>query len=61
MTALTSHSNLPYILGNSDDFRLGNGCFLLGNMGAGISERLGHITQLEFLRYGPRGEITETK
>jgi len=46
-------------IGNSDELRVGNAYMLIGNFQAGISVRIGHITQLELIRYGAKGEILQ--
>jgi len=46
-----------YVIGNSDDFRIVSQVILPANFQTGLSIRLGHITQLDFVRYGPDGEV----
>jgi S1-C subfamily serine protease len=48
-----------YSLGNSEDFRIVNQVIVPSNFQTGLNIRLGYITQLEFVRYGPSGEVAE--
>lgn len=50
----------PFKIGNSDDFKVGDFVFLLGNFQTGLNIRTGYITQLNFVRYGIRGEVSST-
>lgn len=47
----------PYAIGNSDDFKIVSQVILPANFQTGLSIRLGYITQLDFVRYGPNGEV----
>jgi len=47
----------PYVIGNSDDFKIVSQIILPANFQTGLSIRLGYITQLDFVRYGPNGEV----
>lgn len=46
----------PFSIGNSDELKIGNVAFLLGNFQTGFSVRMGNVTQLEFTTYGSKGE-----
>lgn len=48
-----------YSIGNSDDFRIANLVILPANFQTGLNIRIGYITQLDFIRYGPKGEVAE--
>ena len=48
----------PFTVGNSDDFRVGDFVFLFGNFQTGLNIRTGYITQLDFVRYGAKGEVS---
>lgn len=48
-----------YPIGNSDDFRIANLVILPANFQTGLNIRIGYITQLDFIRYGPKGEVAE--
>jgi len=50
-----------YPIGNSKDFKIANLVILPANFQTGLNIRIGHITQLDFVRYGPEGEVTDTK
>ena len=50
--------HFPFTIGNSDDLKIGNFVFLFGNFQTGLNIRTGYITQLNFVRYGARGEIS---
>ncbi len=47
----------PFAIGNSEELRMGNVAFLLGDFQTGFSIRMGNVTQLEFTTYGSRGEV----
>ena len=49
----------PFTIGNSDDFKIGNFIFLLGNFQTGLNIRTGYVTQLNFIRYGAQGEVSD--
>jgi len=51
-------AHFPFTIGNSDDLKIGNFVFLFGNFQTGLNIRTGYITQLKFVRYGARGEIS---
>jgi S1-C subfamily serine protease len=48
----------PFTIGNSDEFKVGNFIFLLGNFQTGLNVRTGYVTQLNFIRYGTKGEVS---
>lgn len=48
-----------YPIGSSEDFRIANVVILPGDFHTGLNIRVGYITQLDFIRYGPKGEIVE--
>jgi S1-C subfamily serine protease len=48
-----------YAVGNSDDFRVANAIILPSNFQTGLNIRMGYLTQLDFVRYGQEGEVTE--
>ena len=48
-----------YAIGNSDDFRVANAIILPSNFQTGLNIRMGYLTQLNFVRYGQEGEVTE--
>jgi S1-C subfamily serine protease len=50
--------HFPFAIGNSDDFKIGNFVFLLGNFQTGLNIRTGYVTQLNFVGYGPGGEVS---
>ena len=50
--------HFPFEIGNSDDFKIGNFVFLLGNFQTGLNIRTGYVTQLNFVRYGAGGEVS---
>src|SRR4030067_3603655 len=50
--------HFPFTIGNSDDFKIGNFVFLFGNFQTGLNIRTGYVTQLNFVRYGARGEVS---
>ncbi len=50
-----------YPIGNSDDFRIANLVILPANFQTGLNIRIGYITQLDFVRYGPKGEVADTR
>jgi hypothetical protein len=50
--------HFPFLIGNSDDLKIGNFVFLFGNFQTGLNIRAGYVTQLNFVRYGVRGEIS---
>src|SRR4030067_228641 len=50
--------HFPFTIGNSDDFKIGNFVFLFGNFQTGLNIRAGYVTQLNFVRYGARGEVS---
>ncbi|OGP72701.1 MAG: hypothetical protein A2V86_12060 [Deltaproteobacteria bacterium RBG_16_49_23] len=50
--------HFPFTIGNSDDFKIGNFVFLFGNFQTGLNIRTGYVTQLNFVRYGPKGEVS---
>ncbi len=49
-----------FAIGNSDDFKIGNFVFLFGNFQTGLNIRTGYVTQLNFVRYGAEGEVSNT-
>ncbi len=48
-----------YSIGNSDDFRVANAIVLPSNFQTGLNIRMGYVTQLDFVRYGQQGEVTD--
>ena len=50
--------HFPFTIGNSDDLRIGNFLFLFGNFQTGWNIRSGYITQLNLVRYGDKGEVS---
>ena len=50
----------PFAIGNSEDFKVGNFVFLFGNFQTGLNIRTGYVTQLNFVRYGAEGEVSNT-
>jgi S1-C subfamily serine protease len=50
--------HFPFTIGNSDDMKIGNFLFLFGNFQTGLNIRSGYITQLNLVRYGTKGEVT---
>jgi S1-C subfamily serine protease len=58
LKAEKSIHHFPFTIGNSDDLRIGNFLFLLGNFQTGLNIRSGYITQLHVVRYGDRGEVS---
>ena len=58
LKALKSLIRFPFTIGNSDDLKIGNFVFLFGNFQTGLNIRTGYVTQLNFVRYGARGEIS---
>jgi len=50
--------HFPFTIGNSDDFKIGNFVFLFGNFQTGLNVRTGYVTQLNFVRYGAKGEVS---
>jgi hypothetical protein len=50
--------HFPFTIGNSDDFKIGNFVFLFGNFQTGLNIRTGYITQLNFVKYGVGGEVS---
>jgi len=50
--------HFPFAIGNSDDFKIGNFVFLIGNFQTGLNIRTGYVTQLNFVRYGAEGEVS---
>ncbi|OGP71534.1 MAG: hypothetical protein A2W09_01235 [Deltaproteobacteria bacterium RBG_16_50_11] len=52
--------HIPFTIGNSDDFKIGDFVFLFGNFQTGLNIRTGYVTQLNFVRYGERGEVSTT-
>jgi len=54
--------NAPwYSMGNSEDFRFANLAILPSNFQTGQNIRIGYITQLDFVKYGPKGEVADKK
>ena len=53
-------SHVPFRIGNSDEFKAGDFVFLFGNFQTGWNIRAGYLTQLDFVRYGARGEVSQT-
>jgi S1-C subfamily serine protease len=52
--------NPPYYsIGNSADLRTANLVVLPSNFQTGLSIRMGYITQLDFIQYGPNGEVAD--
>ncbi len=51
-------NHFPFALGNSDDFKIGNFVFLFGNFQTGLNVRTGYVTQVNFVRYGAEGEVS---
>ncbi len=52
--------HFPFAIGNSDDFKVGNFVFLFGNFQTGLNIRTGYVTQLNFVQYGAKGEVSNT-
>ncbi len=50
--------HFPFAIGNSDDFKIGDFVFLFGNFQTGWNIRTGYVTQLNFVRYGAGGEVS---
>lgn len=50
-----------YPIGNSKEFRITNLVVLPANFQTGLSIRIGYITQLDFIQYGPNGEVAEKR
>ncbi|OGP93603.1 MAG: hypothetical protein A2157_03700 [Deltaproteobacteria bacterium RBG_16_47_11] len=50
--------HFSFAIGNSDDFKVGNFVFLFGNFQTGLNVRTGYVTQLNFVRYGAKGEVS---
>lgn len=50
-----------YPIGNSKDFRIANLVILPANFQTGLNIRIGYITQLNFVKYGPEGEVADTR
>jgi len=50
--------HFPFAIANSDDFKIGNFVFLFGNFQTGLNIRTGYVTQLNFVRYGAEGEVS---
>jgi S1-C subfamily serine protease len=48
-----------YAIGDSDHFRVANAIILPSNFQTGLNIRMGYVTQLDFVRYGQEGEVTE--
>jgi len=48
-----------YPVGNSGDFRIANAVILPSNFQRGLNIRLGYVSQLDFIQYGPNGEIAD--
>lgn len=48
-----------FSMGSSEDFRVANLVILPSNFQTGWNIRMGHVTQLEFVRYGEKGEVSE--
>ena len=48
-----------YGIGDSDEFRVANAIILPSNFQTGLNIRMGYVTQLDFVRYGQEGEVTE--
>ncbi len=46
-----------YTIGNSDRFKLLDTVISVSDFGAGLSARLGHISQLNMRRYDPKGKL----
>ena len=50
--------NAPgYPVGNSEDFRIANLVILPSYFQTGLNIRIGYITQLDYIRYGIKGEV----
>jgi S1-C subfamily serine protease len=50
--------HFPFTMGDSNDLKVGNFVFLIGNFQTGLNIRTGYVTQLNFVRYGAGGEIS---
>lgn len=50
-----------YAIGNSEDFQITNVVIVPANFQTGLNIRIGYITQLDFIRYGPNGEVSERR
>ncbi len=50
--------HFPFAIGNSDDIKVGDFVFLFGNFQTGLNIRTGYVTQLNFVRYGATGEVS---
>jgi hypothetical protein len=50
--------HFPFAIGNSDDIKVGDFVFLFGNFQTGLNIRTGYVTQLNFVQYGAKGEVS---
>jgi hypothetical protein len=50
-----------YSIGNAADFRVANTVILASNFQTGLNIRIGRVTQIDFVRYGSKGELAEKK
>ena len=48
-----------YSVGDSSDFRIVNVVVVPANFQTGLNIRLGYVTQLDFVQYGPEGEVAK--
>jgi len=48
-----------YSIGDSSDFRIVNVVIVPANFQTGLNIRLGYVTQLDFIQYGPEGEVAK--
>lgn len=48
-----------YRFGDSNDFRIVNVVIVPANFQTGLNIRLGYVTQLDFIQYGPGGEVAK--
>jgi S1-C subfamily serine protease len=48
-----------YSIGDSSDFRIVNVVIVPANFQTGLNIRLGYVTQLDFIQYGPAGEVSK--
>ena len=46
-----------YSIGDSRDFKIVNVVIVPANFQTGLNIRLGYVTQLDFVQYGPKGEV----
>lgn len=48
-----------YSIGDSEDFQIVNVVIVPANFQTGLNIRLGYVTQLDFVQYGPKGEVAK--